>query len=373
MILQTINYAGSKKKLLPAIHNLIKQENCKSIIDCFSGSTVVSQYLAYNNYKVWSNDLSQYSYVIATTFLTYHSENELKQYKDLITTLNHLEPIRGWFSINYGGLNVEGKSVGLDGLKKPFQMHNMTKLDAIIKYLKDNNIDDKTKNIILTGLMLSLNKLDSTMGHFSSYLKEWSDRSYNDLIVTLPILNQFKSNRNHMITKKDCFELGDTAVDFDIAYLDPPYGSSNLKMPPSRVRYKAYYHFWETLCDSLYNDDMPELFGKSLRPLDTKDNFYYNPFEDFRKTDEGEFIALNTIIDLINNLKCNKFILSYSFGNTIFDKDFIEKLGDLFKLQQIYSQEHKRNVMSYLKKTGEYINENTQGKNLEYLIVMNKR
>lgn len=371
MNIQAINYAGSKKKLLPAIHNILKEENCNSIIDCFSGSTVVSQYLAYNNYKVWSNDLSLYSYVLANTLLQFHNNKEIESYNDLIPTLNSLEPIKGWFSTNYGGLNVNGKSVGVDGLKKPFQMHNMNKLDAIIKHLKEIYVDDKTKNVILTSLMLSLNKLDNTIGHFSSYLKEWSDRSYSDLIITLPILNQV-SNPNHLITKKDCFKLGDETANFDIAYLDPPYGSSNIKMPPSRVRYKAYYHFWETLCDSLYSDNTPELFGKSLRPVNTKDSLFYNPFEDFRKTENNEFIALNTIIDLIDNMKCNKFILSYSFGNTTFDADFIAKLGNLFSIKQIYSQEHKRNVMSYSKKTGDYTNENTQGKNLEYLIVLNK-
>ena len=33
-----------------------------------------------------------------------------------------------------------------------------------------------------------------------------------------------------------------------IAYFDPPYGSNNEKMPPSRVRYASYYHIRTTIC-----------------------------------------------------------------------------------------------------------------------------
>ena len=66
----------------------------------------------------------------------------------------------------------------------------------------------------------------------------------------------------------------------DLAYYDPPYGSNNDKMPASRVRYKCYYHIWETIC----KNDKPETFGVCGRRIDTRDNNNINPFEDFRKT-----------------------------------------------------------------------------------------
>ena len=50
--------------------------------------------------------------------------------------------------------------------------------------------------------------------------------------------------------------------DVDLAYYDPPYGSNNDKMPPSRVRYASYYHVWTTIIQN----DRPELFGKGRPP-----------------------------------------------------------------------------------------------------------
>ena len=42
----------------------------------------------------------------------------------------------------------------------------------------------------------------------------------------------------------------------DFVYFDPPYGSNNDKMPPSRVRYASYYHIWT----SIIKHDKPKIF-----------------------------------------------------------------------------------------------------------------
>jgi adenine-specific DNA-methyltransferase len=68
-----------------------------------------------------------------------------------------------------------------------------------------------------------------------------------------------------------------------IAYFDPPYGSNNEKMPPSRVRYASYYHIWTTIC----LNDKPEIFGKAKRRTDTSDTVAGSVFEEFRKGKSG--------------------------------------------------------------------------------------
>lgn len=54
-------------------------------------------------------------------------------------------------------------------------------------------------------------------------------------------------------------------------------------MPPSRVRYAAYYRLWTTIC--LF--DRPEVFGKAKRRADTSDRVASSVFEaikvDYRK------------------------------------------------------------------------------------------
>ena len=83
------------------------------------------------------------------------------------------------------------------------------------------------------------------------------------------------------------------------AYFDPPYGSKNDKMPPSRVRYSSYYHIWTSIC--LF--DKPDLFGKVRRRTDTTDKLASSVFEEFRRDREGRFIATVAIERLISNCK----------------------------------------------------------------------
>ena len=60
------------------------------------------------------------------------------------------------------------------------------KLDAIREYIECNNFNEIDKNVLLTSLIFALDKVDNTLGHFTSYLSNWSARSYNDLILTVP-------------------------------------------------------------------------------------------------------------------------------------------------------------------------------------------
>jgi len=119
--------------------------------------------------------------------------------------------------------------------------------------------------VALTSLILAMDRVDSTLGHFASYLREWSPRSYNDAILEVPRL--FANEREHRVIRGDVFEAAKESV--DLAYYDPPYGSNNEKMPPSRVRYSAYYHLWTSIC----LNDRPKLFGKARRREDTSDGF----------------------------------------------------------------------------------------------------
>lgn len=49
-----------------------------------------------------------------------------------------------------------------------------------------NYAGSKLKAVALTSLILALDEVDNTSGHFASYLKEWSPRSYHDLRLKVP-------------------------------------------------------------------------------------------------------------------------------------------------------------------------------------------
>jgi len=344
-----INYAGSKKKLLPNILKIIP-DDVKTIFDGFSGTTRVSQALKQFNYNVDLNDLSTISKVFGNCFL--NNKNSKEFYKPYINKLNNLEPQEGWFTKNYGGENINGKNVGKDNLKKPWLIKNTKKIDSIRNQIeiwyKNKEIDEIEKDTLLTSLLLASNKVMNALGHHTSYLKEWSKASLNNLLLEIPDFNLYEEKS--VIYNDDIFNIIDKLDNYDLIYLDPPYGSGNIKAPSSRVRYQSYYHLWTTII----LNDKPKLFGKSLRREDSKDTNSYSPFEDFRKDENGNFICINSIEKIINSLK-NKtkyIILSYSTegGGVDSMENMLKKYG---KVESFFI-DYKKHSMSSMKTHGKY-------------------
>lgn len=130
---------------------------------------------------------------------------------------------------------------------------------------------------------MALDKVDNALGHYASYLRKWSPRSFNTIQLLMPLMETQPAR--HQVMNKDIFQALHK-VKADLSYFDPPYGSNNEKMPPSRVRYASYYHIWKTII----LNDKPKLKGKSNRREDSSDQQASSIFEEFRKNKEGVFI-----------------------------------------------------------------------------------
>ena len=248
-----IKYAGSKLKLLPFILQLAAKVEASTVLDGFSGTTRVSQAFAKWGYQVIANDVSVWSEVFGSCYLL--NKRKKEDYADLIEHLNNLRPKDGWFTEHYGGMPDGHDSSRADGLKKPWQAHNTRKLDAIREEIERLSLAPVEKAVAITSLILALDEVDSTLGHFVSYLKDWSPRSYKKMHLKVPKV--FVSDQAHEVIRSDIFDAVKN-ISVDLAYFDPPYGSNNEKMPPLRVRYASYYHLWTSIC--LF--DKPPLFGK---------------------------------------------------------------------------------------------------------------
>lgn len=198
-----IKYAGSKLRLLPAILELARKTNAKTVLDGFSGSTRVSQAFAKCGYAVLCNDIAAWSEVFGTCYLLNTKPREA--YQSLIDHLNSVAPFDGWFTEHYGGEPNGGCSVQQDGLKKPWQRHNTRKLDGIRQEIEHLGLEGVEKSVALASLILALDRVDSTLGHFVSYLNDWSPRSYNKLHLTVPEL--FDSTGPHEVSRRDVFEI----------------------------------------------------------------------------------------------------------------------------------------------------------------------
>ena len=349
-----IKYAGSKLKLLPHIMQMTSGlENVETVLDGFSGSTRVSQAFAQSGYAVTSNDISVWSEVLATCYL--RANNSPAYYQEIIDYLNNLKGIDGWFTTNYGG--------GESELKKPFQVKNTRKLDAIRSEIDRLELVYEDKCVLLASLILALDKVDNTLGHYAAYLSKWSARSFKDLELKLPLRIDLKAENR--VVRGDIF---DTVRDysFDLAYLDPPYGSNNEKMPPSRVRYTSYYHLWTTII----NNDQPELFGKANRRVDTRDSLAGSVFEEFRKNKNGDFLAMEALRKLIQQTNARYLMLSYSSGGRATKKQLQDIISENAELLTVRKIDFKKNVMSTMRSTNEWIS--SDDVHQEYIFLMKK-
>lgn len=358
-----IKYTGSKLKLLPHILQLAKGLDARSVIDAFSGTTRVSQAFAKSGYRVVSNDIAVWSEVFATCYLL--NRKRRSEYQDLIDHLNAQRPIDGWFTEHYGGHPNEGSAIQADGFKRPWQIHNTRKLDAIREEIDRLQLSRVDRAVALTSLILALDQVDNTLGHYVSYLREWSPRSYKELMLRVPKV--FVSTEQHEVFRNDVFDLLDR-VSADVAYLDPPYGSNNGKMPPSRVRYASYYHLWTTIC----LNDKPKVFGKAKRREDTKDTYASSVFEEFRRDDENRFLAVKALEELIRKIQARWVVLSYSSGGRATAEELNEVIHASGKLIEIVEVDYKKNVMARMKWTNEWVND-AEKTSTEFLFLIEKK
>ncbi len=360
---QGIKYTGSKREILPALLELIKPLNVKTILDGFSGTTRVSQALKQAGYTVYANDIADWSKVFGECYLL--NRKPASYYLPIIEHLNKLPGKYGWFSENYGGEPNSGSAIQKDGKKRIWQLHNTKKLDAIREEIDKVAKDEIEKSVLLTSLIIAMDKVDSSVGHQVSYLKKWAPRAYNTMKMEVPRL--IIDNKSHKVYQKDIFDLVND-IEVDLAYYDPPYGSSNDLMPPSRVRYASYYHIWKTIC----LNDKPKLVGVANRREDVGDTISGSIFEEFRKNEKGQFIVIEAIERLIKNTPAKYVVLSYNNNGRATLQAIKEILKGLKKKVSIIEMDYKKNVMATITRTtNEWINERN-GANKEYLFIIHK-
>lgn len=357
-----IKFAGSKLKILPHILALARKVKHATVFDGFAGTTRISQAFALTGSKVIANDCAIWSKVFAECYLK--NLRKASFYNEIIEHLNNLKPKNGWFTENYGGFPSVKSALGEDGLKKPWQIHNTRKLDAIRDEIDKLNLQEIEKSVLLSSLMLALDRVDSTLGHFAAYLSKWSPRSFDNLKLEIPQL--IKSKKKHKVFCGDVFEaLAKTKC--DLAYFDPPYGSNNEKMPTSRIRYSAYYHIWTTVV----LNDRPKLFGKSKRRIDSKDLQAYSIFEDFRRNENGKFYATEAIKHLLKKTDAEHIILSYSSGGRSTASELSEVLESSGKILEFVKVDYKQNPMASMRWTNAWTRDN-KTPNQEYLFLIEK-
>lgn len=356
MKFESIRYSGSKYKIIPKINEIVTDLPIKKAVDAFTGSTRVAQYFKSVGLQTVANDMAFYSKILAECYL--QANQPKSYYQEIIDHLNNLPPSDGWYSENYGGLSDTKSSVQADGLKRPFQMHNMRKLDSIrqeIDNLYPNDCVDKS--VLLTSTLLALDGVCNDMGHHASYLKEWSKKTYNNLTLNVP--SYTSDNLRHEVFSEDVFNLN---VDADLYYFDPPYGTSNDKTKTTRVRYFSYYHLWTTVC----KNDKPTLVGASKRRYDVSSDSIPGAISEFENTKEEN--VKKSFDNLFRKFNNNYVLVSYSNRSRVKIDDLIDIMSNHYDMKRVVKIEHAPNSQTFSVKHGKAKNK-VQENNYEYLLL----
>jgi adenine-specific DNA-methyltransferase len=208
----TLNYIGSKKKLIPFIEYVIfsNTEPSGTFGDLFAGTGIVGEFFSKKGFTIISNDTEKYSYVINyATLKSSYTDN----IKEQIEILNKIDSIEGLIYNNYSS----------KANRLFFSDENAKKADGIRNKInelkKSNTINDDEYYFLLASLIQSLDTVANTTSVYGAFLKKIKKSAQKSLV--LKPIHTIKNNENkNKVFNKNILELDEK---LDVIYLDPPY------------------------------------------------------------------------------------------------------------------------------------------------------
>ncbi len=330
--LSSINYMGSKTKLLNFLMSHIPYGKDLTFLDGFSGSIRVGGSIQTNYKSITSVDTQLYSELLGKALLTIIDDFDI----DIIKKLNGLKPKDGFITETYGGeIRLNNSSIQDDGKTRLFIRENAGKIQAMRDYIEDNNLGI----LYLYGLIIAAAKVQSSTGHQNGYLKTFSKNSLKPINYKAVLIPLSHNKHLNKVLRGDIFNF--ISEYHDIFYFDPPYGTINTNVPVA-TRYTAFYHFWNTLV----LNDTPEIFGMAQRRLDSKG-----------VTDQFEVNKKDTYLPLIKKLfdeSNGKHIFISLSNQSIVTKEEILSFCSDYNIK-VFEKSHSVNVQGIrTKKIGKY-------------------
>ena len=255
--------------------NKVVDKNCDTFCDLFAGTGIVGSYFKKKGYKIISNDIQYYSYVLNRHYIGNHKELsfskltkeipklkkiDIKNRKNFVCDyLSNLKGTKGFIYKNY----CIGGTKDKEEQRQYFSDENGMRCDAtrqkIENWKKEKTISDDEYYFLITSLVESIDKYANTASVYGAFLKKLKKTAQNRLI--LKPVELIINDREHKVFNEDINKVSEK-VKGDILYLDPPY---------NHRQYATNYHLLETIAKY----DNPKIHGKTgLRDYQNQKSLY---------------------------------------------------------------------------------------------------
>lgn len=287
-----MRYIGGKSLLLNNIYHEIKSRKANSVIDIFAGSGAVSSFLSQKGYRVMSNDLLYFSFVLNRGILNIDRMPSFDHLKvgDALDELNQL-------TLTSTGIDIKdcfirnNYSPHDDCERMYFREENALKIDliriTIEKWYQHHYISEDEYYYLLSRLIHAVPSVSNIAGVYGAYLKSWDPRAY--IPLSLKHSETFFGHSENTVMNAS-FDNALACSNADLLYADPPYNNR---------QYLPNYHILETIA----RYDYPEIHGKTgIRCYDKDEK------SDFCRKDK----VAHAFCTLIENAKVKSIVISYS-------------------------------------------------------------
>lgn len=305
--MQKMRFIGSKVNLLENIKQVIEEnikDNSEIFCDIFAGTNSVGYYFK-PRYKIISNDLLYFSYVIAKGFIENNSKPTFKGLwklgiNDPVTYLSS-----DLFAISYGkGYISKNYAPSQNCSRMYFTPENANRIDfareQIDLWRQQGVLTENEYYYLLAGLLQGIPYVSNITGTYGAYLKDWDKRAFKK--YEFNFLELIDNGKQNVCYNEDANELI-KHIEGDILYIDPPYNER---------QYLQNYHVLETIA----KNDKPTLSGVTgVRSCVNGKSKYCIKKE-----------VQSTFNDLIANAKFKHIIVSYSNDGLLSKDKIIEIL-----------------------------------------------
>ncbi|MGH8557916.1 MAG: DNA adenine methylase [Methylococcales bacterium] len=307
-------YMGSKRRLLPWIHQILGSLDFESVMDPFCGSGCVAYLLKSMGKRVVASDFLNFSSVLAkATIENSHHHLDGPTIKKLLTSSDSASD---FIARNFSGIFytredlrfLDQVSANIRALTHPHQQ--ALAMAALIR----SCLKRQPRGVFTVSGDLS--KYDDGRRDLRLSLEE-------HFLEQIEVFNRavFDNGQRNRAVKRDIFDIRFRNI--DLVYLDPPY------VPRADDNcYIKRYHFLEGL--SCYWDGLEIDFSTKVHKIPKR----YTPFS-YRRT------SLEAFDCLFSRFRRSIIVLSYS-SNGYPDLDHLESLLRTYKTDvRVHEKEHR--------------------------------